>query len=152
MTTQPNPSRELVEQLLGKYLLIAGEIDMFITMSQSLFTLSPVSDTWIKKSLADKLKWYGNNLDQAIPEHKELVRLISIFDSVHRPLRNNLAHSGLCFDVDTSSFKAMNADGSADSIPLHELQQKVAELGALNGEINSAIAKSASAYQRLATK
>lgn len=152
MTTQPNPNRELVEQLLGKYLLIAGEIDMFITMSQSHFTRSSVSSTWVKKSLANKLKWYGNNLDQAIPEHKELVRLINVFDSDHRLFRNSLAHSGLCFNVDTSSFEAMNADGSAHSIPLHELQQKVVELCELNKDINSAIAKSASAYRLPATK
>ncbi|HFF8547261.1 TPA: hypothetical protein ACGEYS_000742 [Kluyvera cryocrescens] len=152
MTTQPNTNRELVEQLLGKYLLIAGEIDMFITLSKSVFTGNQVSKTWVKESLADKLKWYGNNLDQTIPEHKELVRLISIFDSVHRPLRNSLAHSGLSFNVNTSSFEVMNAGGSTDSIPLHDLQQKVADLNALNKEINSAIAMSASAYRRSATK
>lgn len=150
MTTQPNTSRELVEQLLGKYLLIAGEIDMFITMSQSFYTLSPVSKSWVKKSLSDKLKWYGSNLDQAINEHKELVRLIGTFDGVHRPFRNILAHSGLCFNVDTSSFEAMNADGSTDSIPLHELQKKVAELDQLNKDINSAIGQSATAYRQSA--
>lgn len=152
MTTQPNTNRELVEKLLGKYLLIAGEIDMFITLSKSQFTGSQVSKTWVKKSLAVKLKWYGDNLDQTITEHKELVRLISIFDSVHRPFRNSLAHSGLSFNVNTSSFEAMNADGSTDSIPLQDLQQKVEELNALNKEINSAIAMSASAYRRSATK
>lgn len=151
MTTQPNTNRELVEQLLGKYLLIAGEIDMFITMSQSFYTLSSVSKSWVKKSLADKLKWYGSNLDQAINEHKELVRLIGIFDSVHRPFRNILAHSGLCFNVDNSSFEAMNADGSTDSIPLHELQKKVADLDQLNKDINSAIGQSATAYRQSAT-
>lgn len=152
MTTQPNTSRELVEHLLGKYLLIAGELDMFITMSQSFYTHSPVTKSWVKKCLADKLKWYGSNLDQAINEHKELVRLIGIFDSVHRPFRNSLAHSGLCFNVDTSSYEAINADGSTDSIPLQELQKKVADLNQLNKDINSAIGQSASAYQQSATK
>jgi len=152
MTTQPNTSRELVEQLLGKYLLIAGELDMFITMSQSFYTQSPVSKSWVNKSLAEKLKWYGSNLNQAINEHKELVRLIGIFDSIHRPFRNSLAHSGLCFNVDTSNFEAINADGSTDSIPLQELQKKVAELNQLNKDINSAIGQSASAYLQSPTK
>jgi len=152
MTNQPNPNRTLVEQLLGKYLLIAGEIDMFVTMSQSYFTNSDVSNTWLNKSLSEKLKWYGNTLDQSIDEHKELVRLIGIFDSVYRPVRNSLAHSGLCFNVDTASFDVMNSDGSADSISLHDLQQKAGDLDALNKEINSAIAKSVHIHQQLAAK
>lgn len=152
MTTQPDHSRVLVEQLLGRYLLIAGEIDMFITLSKSLFTGSEVSKNWVKKSFSDKLEWYKKTLDQAISEHKELVRLIEVFYNVHRPIRNNLAHSGLSYNVGAASFEAMNADGSSDSISLHDLQQKVIELDSLNQEINSAIALSASFYLNLRNK
>ncbi|AIR03417.1 hypothetical protein JT31_01910 [Cedecea neteri] len=152
MTSQPSSSRTLVEQLLGQYLLIAGEIDMFITVSKASYTLTTLSTTWVEKSLADKLKWYVNNLDKNVKEHQELIDIHNIFDRDHRPFRNVLAHSGLSFNVNEDRFEVMSADGSAESISTDELKQKVADLDSLNKKFNSAIAKSLSIYHKAANK
>ncbi|MNS90474.1 hypothetical protein D3C72_1245260 [compost metagenome] len=146
MNTHYDQMRTSLEHLLGKYLLIAGEIDMFITLSKSFFTGNEVSKTWVKKELADKLKWYKNNLDQSVPEHASLVYSINAFDITHRPFRNTLAHSGLTLNVSNNAFEVMNADGLSDSISLKDLQQKVVELNQLKQDINERIALSASAH------
>lgn len=144
MNTHPDHSRTNAEQLLGKYLLIAGEIDLFITMSKSLFTGNQVSKTWVKKELADKIKWYLTTLDQNIPENAKLINALKTFDTIHRPFRNTLAHSGLTLNVNNDSFEIMNANGLSDSISLQELQLRVTELSQLNQRINECIALAAS--------
>lgn len=138
MNHQPTSHRTVVEHLLGKYLVCAGEIDMFITMSQSYFTGKEVSNTWLDKSLAEKLKWYNVNLDPNIGEHATLLNLLNIFDTTHRLFRNTLAHSALSLD-ETGSFNVLAANGSTNPIPIQELQTRVNDLIKLKDDINEAL-------------
>jgi len=148
MNIKTTPNRAMMEQLLGRYLLISGEIDMFISLSQSFFTGHPISKNWGKKDLADKLRWYGQNLDLSVSEHASLVGFITTVDVVHRPFRNMLAHSTLTLDVETNAFHAMNANGLEESIAIETLYKKVQELEQLNQDINGAIALSASVHNK----
>lgn len=147
MNHQPLSNRTVVEHLLGKYLVCAGEIDMFITMSQSFFTGNEVSNTWLGKSLADKLKWYNDNLDHNIVEHATLLSFLNILDTTHRPFRNTLAHSALSLD-ETGSFNVLAANGSTNPIPIQELQTRVNDLITLKDDIINALPLAYSACKK----